>query len=181
MLALKVTQEERNKYLKRLECTIPLVIHPTCYPIEFQLNLVESEINLEYEPKPIQNIELDKKYKIVAGFEKIDLQDFINFDWLMGGSKIPDLFNKRLVDKMQKICPNDFIALPVTLMNLSNKIEPYENKDFYIINALNTIDALDRKKSTIYFSVEKRVYKKDPWQGHHMAFESNINQIIKQI
>lgn len=55
---------------------------------------------------------------------------------------MPDLFNKRLVEKMQKICPNDFIALPVTLINLSNKVEPYENKDFYIVNAVNTLDVL---------------------------------------
>ena len=66
----------------------------------------------------------------------------------------PCLFNKRLVDKMHKLCPNDFIALPVTLINLSDKLEAYENKDFYIINALNTIDAVDREKSFISYAFE---------------------------
>lgn len=181
MTISKVTPEEAKQYLKRFEGTVPLVIYPQSpYPRKCQPTFIESEINLEYGLYQIQNIEPNKQYKIIAGFEKARLEDFVNFDWLMGGGGIPDLFNKRLVDKMQKVCPNDFIALPVTLINLSDKVEPYQNNDFYVVNASNTIDAIDREKSKIHYynaqvvmgRVKKKVYKEDPWQGHLIAFDS---------
>jgi hypothetical protein len=180
----KITKEEINKYLERFEGTMPLTMHvQQSYPMKCRPILIESELNLEYGMATIQNIELGKECKIVGGFEKAELKDFAHFDWLWA-SKMPNLFNKRLVEKMNALCPNDFIALPVILINLSNKVEPYENKDFYIVNALNTIDAIDKDKSGIYTypsgrkSIEKRVYKKDPWQGHLIAFDDSIHEMI---
>lgn len=182
---MRRNKTEMQEYLQRFTGTVPLVIYPyDRYLHKCKPTFVESEIELEYGLNQIQNIQLNKQYKIIAGFKKAKLEDFIHFDWLMGGGGIPDLFNKRLVEKMQNICPNDFIALPVILINLSDKIASYENKDFYVVNALNTIDAIDRKKSVIdiYPSgrerVIKRVYKEDPWQGHLIAFDTSINGMI---
>lgn len=185
MIDSKITQEEISKYLKRYEGTIPLVIYPPkIFPRKCEPTLIESDIELKSGLHQIQDIKSNKEYKILAGFEKSKLKDFINFDWLQGGYRMPDLFNKRLVDKMQNICPNDFIALPVTLINLSDKVETYKNTDFYVVNALNTIDAIDKEKSIIYTystgteRVEKKVYKEDPWQGHFIAFDRSTLGMI---
>jgi hypothetical protein len=181
----KITKEEINKYLERFEGTVPLVTYTQqSYPNKCRTIKVETELNLEYGLSTIQNIQPGREYKIIGGFEKAKLEDFINFDWLTDW-ELPCLFNKRLVDKMNALCPNDFIALPVTLINLSDKVEPYENKDFCIVNALNTIDAVDRKKSFISYAYEgdkgrviNAVYKKDPWQGHLIAFDDSIYKMI---
>ncbi|WP_342257047.1 hypothetical protein [Rickettsia endosymbiont of Aspidapion aeneum] len=182
---MSVPIEKAQKYLQRFEGNKPLVIYPHgFYPSKCNPDLVETDINLRRGLYQIQNIEPNKTYKIIAGFKRAKLEDFIHFDWLYGGDGVPDLFNKRLVEKILQICPNDFIALPVTLINLSAQVEPYENKDFYVVNALNTIDAIDRKKSIIdvYPSgrerVEKRVYKESLWHDHLLVFEINIKGMI---
>lgn len=64
-------------------------------------------------------------------------------------------------------------------------MEPYENKDFYIVNAVNTLDAADREKSTIRYiykghegDIVTMVYKESPWHGHLIAFESSVKRMI---
>lgn len=185
MTSLKITTEEINKYLDRFEGTVPLTMHvQQSYPMRCRPILIESELNLEYGLTTIQGIDPNKEYKILAGFKKAALKEFVHFEWLWA-SMFSNLFNKTLIDKMNEFCPNDFIALPVTLINLSDKVEPYENKDFYIVNALNTIDAVDREKSFIRYSFEgdkgrviNAVYKEDPWQGHLIAFDDSISEMI---
>jgi|APSaa5957512535_1039671.scaffolds.fasta_scaffold283283_1 hypothetical protein len=150
MAVFKITQGEINQYLGRFEGTVPLVIYGRgLVTRKFQLNFVESEIALRSGLYQIQNIESNRHYKIVAGFTRAKLEEFINFDWLKGAGELPMLFNKCLVSKMQQLCPNDFIALPVAIINLSDQIEPYQNNDFYIVNPLNTLDVIDKEKSII--------------------------------
>ncbi|WP_342270287.1 hypothetical protein [Rickettsia endosymbiont of Orchestes rusci] len=180
---MSVPIEKAQKYLQRFEGNKPLVIYPHgFYPSKCNPDLVETDINLRRGLYQIQNIEPNKTYKIIAGFKRAKLEDFIHFDWLYGGDKVPDLFNKRLVEKILQICPNDFIALPVTLINLSAQVEPYENKDFYVVSALNTID---REKSVISYAYEgdkgrvlNRIYKENPWNGHLIAFDDSIYRMI---
>jgi hypothetical protein len=181
----KPTQEEINQYLARFTGTVPLVIYGRgLFTYKFQIHFVESEIDLEYGLYSIKNIDPNKQYKIVAGFNKTKLEDFINHDWINASGKIPMLFNKRLVEKINKICPNDFIALPVTIINITDQVEPYENRDFYIVNAVNTLDVIDDRKSTFGTwtddskKPEKRVYLYNSWNGHLLAFEKNIKKMI---
>jgi hypothetical protein len=177
----KPTQEEINQYLARFKGDVPLVIYGRgLFTYKFQIHFVESEINLRSGLYQIEDIDTNKQYKIVAGFNKTKLEDFINHDWINTSGKIPMLFNKLLVEKINKICPNDFIALPVTIINITDQVEPYENRDFYIINAINTLDAINKEKSVIdeYKRIKKRVYQENPWSGHLIAFESNIKEMI---
>lgn len=60
----------------------------------------------------IKNIDPNKRYKIVAGFNKTKLEEFICHDWINSSGELPMLFNKRLVEKIKKICPNDFKENP---------------------------------------------------------------------
>lgn len=185
MAIFKITQEEINQYMARFEGSVPLVIYPRgLFTYKYQLHFVESEIDLKFGLSQIQDIKPNTHYKIVAGFEKTKLEDFINLDWFGGGGGIPMTFNKRLVNKMRQLCPNDFIALPITIINLSDQVDPYQNNDFYIVNPLNTLDAIDKEKSTTYIyssgtmDIKKRIYKKNPWQGHLIAFDKSIRQMI---
>jgi hypothetical protein len=145
---------------------------------------VESDIDLEYGMCPIQDIDPNKQYKIVAGFNKTKLEEFIDHDWIDDSGKIPMLFNKRLVEKIKAMCSNDFIALPVTIINLTDQVAAYENRDFYIINAINTLDVIDKEKSLFDVwpsgrkSVTKRIYQNNLWNGHLLAFEKNIRRMI---
>ena len=64
---------------------------------------------------PIKDIDSNRQYKIVAGFNKTKLEEFIDHDWINWSGELPSLFNKHLVDKIQSIYPHDFITLPVTI------------------------------------------------------------------
>ena len=185
MAVFTPTQEEINQYLARFEGDIPLVIYPRgLFRPKFQIKLVESEINLRSYLEPIEGIVSNKQYKIVAGFNEIKLEEFIDHDWISRCGKMPSLFNKRLVEKIKKICPDDFMALPVTIINLTDQVESYENKDFYIVNPVYTLDAIDHEKSTFGTWADdskkpkKRAYQDDPWNGHLLAFEKNIKEMI---
>tara|TARA_B110000503_G_scaffold116771_1_gene176169 strand:+ start:13405 stop:14184 length:780 start_codon:yes stop_codon:yes gene_type:complete len=181
MTVFKITPEEINQYLTRFEESLPLVIYPRgSFTYKYQLDFVESDIYLQFGLSQIQDINPDKHYKIISGFTRTKLEDFIHFDTLDASGELPMLFNKRLVSKMNRMCPNDFIALPVTIINLSDQIDKYQNTDFYITNPLNTLDIIDKENSNMdkYQRVEKRVYKENPWQGHLMAFEKNIKKMI---
>jgi len=181
MAVFTPTQEEINQYLARFEGDVPLVISGRgLFTYKYQIHFVESDIDLEYGMCPIENIDLNKQYKIVGGFDKTKLEEFIDHDWIGPSGKMPMLFNKRLVDRIKAMCSQDFIALPVTIINLTDQVEAYENRDFYIINAVNTLDAIDKEKSVIdeYERVKKRVYKDNLWNGHLLAFEKNIKRMI---
>lgn len=185
----KVSSEDVKKYLQRFEGTEPLIC---CGDYRIRtFTFIESDINVRNVSGELQNIDLNKQYKILAAVKKTKLKDFIHFDCLshegedISAEELPDLFNKRVVEKMQKLCPNDFIALPVTLINLSNRGEFYENKDFYIVNPLNTVKAIDEGKSrTIYEHslgkeiMTKRIYKENPWQGHLIAWDNITSTVI---
>lgn len=182
MTIFKITQEEINQYLTRFEGNVPLVIYPRgLFSYKHQLHFIESDIYLQFGLSKIENIEPNKQYKIIVGLKKTKLEDFVHLDWFSGGGGIPMVFNKRLVSKIQQLCPNDFIALPVTIINRSDQVEPYQNNDFYIINPFNTLDAIDKEKSITdeyQGDVEKRIYKENPWNGHLIAFEESIKKII---
>ena len=185
MAVFTPTQEEINQYLARFEGDVPLVIYGRgLFRPKFQIKFVESEINLRSYLEPIEGIVSNKQYKIVAGFNEIKLEEFIDHDWINNSGRMPMLFNKRLVEKIKAMCSNDFIALPVTITNLTDQVAAYENRDFYIINAINTLDVIDDRKSTFDTWVDdskkpkKRVYIDNPWNGHLLAFEKNIRRMI---
>src|SRR5690606_4635918 len=46
-----------------------------------------------------------------------------------------------------ELCPDDIQALPIVIKNLDLKGESFENKSFYLINIVNTIDMLDKTET----------------------------------
>ncbi|PCI36118.1 MAG: hypothetical protein COB50_05130 [Thiotrichales bacterium] len=63
------------------------------------------------------------------------------------------IFNKRAISILEQICPNDFQAFPITVINSpkKKKLEPFENHDYFIINITNTVDAIDKDNSTLEY------------------------------
>ena len=100
MAVFKPTQEEINQYLARFEGDVPLVIYGRgLFTYKFQIHFVESEINLRSGLYQIEDINTNKQYKIVAGFNKTKLEEFIDHDWIDDSGEMPMLFNKRLVKR----------------------------------------------------------------------------------
>ena len=90
MAVFKPTQEEINQYLARFKGNTPLVIYPRgLFRPKFQIKLAESDINLRSSLYPIKDIDANKQYKIVAGFNEIKLEEFIDHDWIDSGVRGP--------------------------------------------------------------------------------------------
>ena len=93
-----------------------------------------------------------------------------------------------MLDTMLQMCPNDFEHFNMTIKNLTNKQPAFENKDFYLINALHTIDALDEKKTEIEYwqngrhlthSIRGRwFFKENPWDGHMIARDRLSGRVV---
>ena len=102
-------------------------------------------------------------------------EEFCKYDFLDSPDGPSFVVHKRVVDKLTEICPEDFQPFNVEIHNLDPEGEQFVNKDFYLINILHRIDAIDREKAIIedwgdnYFYVKKKVFKEDGMQGHMLA------------
>jgi hypothetical protein len=163
-----------DQYLERFGDTKPLELWPTnLCPKRLNPEEVKCEIDL------IRNLSnsfrlkrWDKEYKIIGGFKKkvkreeVEKLNYLHSNFLGLGL----LLHKKIIDKMLELCSDDFQPIPVTLVSQHKQVEPFENKDFYALNVVKCIDALDKNKSTISFSestgyhVRNSIFKEHPWQ-----------------
>ncbi len=81
------------------------------------------------------------------------------------------------MDKFNELCPNDIQALLI-IKNCALASETFENRDFWLINILNIVDAIDQEKSEAYWNeylhsleFKKKMYLKDIncLKGHLLA------------
>lgn len=59
---------------------------------------------------------------------------------------------------MLKLCSDDFQPIPVTLVSLHKEVEQFENKDFYTLNVVKCIQAIDESQSIIEWSMNGIAY-----------------------
>ncbi len=59
---------------------------------------------------------------------------------------VAPIVNQRTIDILSIICPDDFQAFPVIIINHS-KIASYENHDYFLINITHDVDSVDRETS----------------------------------
>lgn len=114
----------------------------------------------------------NNRHALVAGFKGKVLERHLKHKqliWLI--DSMTPLLHKDVVAKMHAICPDDFEAVPVKLVSLHKYVEPFENNDFYFINVLRCIAAMDLDLSDYEFDkygtpkfFKTFVYKDDPWQ-----------------
>lgn len=174
-----------NTNLKNFNTTRPLQLFPTGYDnsklYAYYLSSFD-RMELWLNPKKLESLP-ELVFKIEA-LPKI----FTKKDELPVSQSMGDLYHKRIVEKMQQICPDDFQALPVKLINNEKSKEAFENHDYYMLNILHKIDALDMERSVIEhwqrangqmtYSVHKPCFKDDKWEGHLIARAKNLGRIL---
>ncbi|MFK7973766.1 MAG: hypothetical protein AB8B66_02740 [Rickettsiaceae bacterium] len=164
--------------MQRFEGTKPLKLWTTeYYPKKFMVEAANwytdiSEYDIGSSAYIIQKI--DREYNIIVGYKgkatKEQLQELPYLECSVAINCPGYLLHKKVIDIMQRICPEDFEALPVTIINQRKNSQDFEIKDFYALNFLKCIDAIDRQNSIIQWSentvayVRKLRYKENPWQ-----------------
>jgi hypothetical protein len=165
-------------YQKRFTGTRPLKLWTTeYYPRKWEVEPAKWDTDISpYDIGSSAYIirKLDQEYKIIAGYKgkatKEEIQDVPYLECSVAINSPRYLLHKSVIDIMQQICPEDFEAIPVTIVNERKNSEYFEIKDFYAINLLKCIDAIDRKTSTIQWSsnnvahLSRLSYKANPWQ-----------------
>ena len=161
--------------------------------IEYCSSGYAKKYELKYRTfKPLENfnirVALDGKYinsmpTVVFGITARP-EEFTKYDFLMGWDTSAFIVHGRVVEVFSEMCPEDFQAFNVEIHNFDPKGEQFVNKEFYLINVLHRIRAIDEEKSEIDYSengvayVDKKVFKEDGMQGHLLARDDLTGQII---
>lgn len=132
----------------------PLIVYPNSYypdKLYIKYNKFETPKAFSlYDALEGKPIELENR-KIVFGI-KAKEEEMVKYDFLDcpdGGSAL--VVHSRVLEKLNKLCPKDFQALPIIIKNFDpNAEEKFENKDFWLINVLSKRRIFDEK--CIYYS-----------------------------
>lgn len=146
------------------------------YPDKYMLQYHEFEEPKEFNLwDTMEGIRLEEKpYKIVFGI-KAKPEEFLKYDFLWCPDGPAFVAHRRAIEKLTEMCPDDFQAFPIEIKNLDSKDTPFINKDYYIINILNLVDAIDKEKSDIRYSkngvpyIDKVILKENGIDGHLLA------------
>ena len=130
---------------------------------------------LDYQPELLFNIETAPR-----NFTKLNMLSI-----KQGGDC---LLHKRVVKKMLELCPNDIQALPTKIINHESMSEQIENHDYYLLNILHEIDAIDEERSVIEHwqlesgkmtsSVRKKRFHNDRWNDHLIVRDCRTGRIL---
>ncbi len=147
----------------------PLLKYPnSSYPDRLELEYNEFE-----EPKEFDLYEAIRGNKIELGDRKIIFgvkakeEELTKYDFLDSPASTL-VVHQKVLDRLNELCPDDIQALPTTIKNCALASDPFENKDFWLINILNIVDAIDQEKSEAYWNeylhslkFKKKMYLKD--------------------
>lgn len=176
----KYTKKEKQKF----KGTKPLIESTPFYPDKFTIQYHEFEEPKEFdlwdaiEGNPIK---LGDR-KIVFGIEATE-EEFIQYDFLWCPDGPAFVVHKRVLDKLNELCPNDIQSLPMVIKNLNPKGSQFENKDFWLINILNNIDAQDKDKAIIenwgdnLLMVKKKAFKEN-CMGSHLIIRDDLSTCV---
>lgn len=106
---------------------------------------------------------------------RIPEERLLKWDALPNSVLLP-LVNKRCLAVLQDLCPGDFQYFPAVIRNENNKIEPFENHDYVLVNVAVNVpgvnEALEPIKLNEYGNIGnlKEVTLDDAFmEGHHLA------------
>ena len=108
---------------------------------------------------------------------------FQEFDILPNNIGSP-IINQRTIKILSQICPDDFQAFPVTIIN-KPKIIDYENHEYFLINITQEVDSIDREKSYLKFwedgkrirDIRKLFFKPGCMGAIHLAREQYFHPL----
>lgn len=88
-----------------------------------------------------------KKYDLVFASE-VRPEVFTKFDCLPNNATgMPPLVNQKVLDILNKFCPDDIQAFPATIIPELGAKHAFENHDYWVINIAKLVDAIDEKKT----------------------------------
>jgi hypothetical protein len=130
---------------------------PDSYPERCDLyyNKFEEPKQFDVYKTIIANKLPEKNYNIVFGV-KASPDELESFDFLWCHEGPAFVVHKRVVHKLNDLCPNDIQVLPVTIKNLDQTAPKFVNKSFYLINILKLADIYD--KSYIIFKPGRKPF-----------------------
>ncbi|CAM81066.1 hypothetical protein OTBS_1971 [Orientia tsutsugamushi str. Boryong] len=74
----------------------------------------------------------EKEYNFIYGTNALQ-ESLIKYDFLSQvDGRARFLVHRRVLDKLQEMCPDDFQAFPATIKNIKKKNPDFENHDYYI-------------------------------------------------
>ncbi|MEY3197440.1 MAG: hypothetical protein RLZZ59_811 [Pseudomonadota bacterium] len=142
----KYTKEEKKKF----DGDKPLIESTPYYPDRFMIQYHEFEEPKEFDLwDAIQGEWIDLKgSEIVFGIAASE-EEFTQYDFLWCPDGPAFVVHDRVLKKLYELCPGDIQALPMVIKNLDPDGVQFQNKDFWLINILNVVDAQDRVKAII--------------------------------
>jgi hypothetical protein len=100
----------------------------------------------------------------------VSLGDLLKYDFL---SNTRCIVSQRILDLLNKHCPNDFQAFPVKIVSdIEAKIEPYECDGYHLINITRIIDCVDCEQSEFTYN--------RTWKGllRRKSEMKNVNKLV---
>jgi hypothetical protein len=123
----------------------------------------------------------DKNYNIEFSTNAMpqDL-DKLEFLWCLTGPAF--VVHKRVVDKLNELCPNDIQVFPVTIKNFDESAPKFVNKNYYLINILKLVDVFDKSylitEGRIMPKLSKQVFNDNCMQGALLARDNIFHSCI---
>lgn len=119
-----------------------------------------------YRGMPGERME-DKEYNFIYGTNALQ-ESLIKYDFLSQvDGRARFLVHKRVLDKLQEMCPDDFQAFPATIKNIKKKNPDFENHDYYVLHVIPLIDAIDKDKTMV------KVIHEERWDIKNLIFKEN--------
>lgn len=176
-----------EKYIQRFEGTRPLILDSIgTYPLKFEPQPLEAEIDLFRNlSSPILLKKFEKQYRFVAGFtSKVTLEEIENLDYIAPNfAGVDILLHKRVIDIMQKICPDDFEPIQFTLISLNKHVQTFETKNFYAINVLKCVNFFDETRynmtlrEALHSALILNGYPNNPWSDGIRLFYNHNDKL----
>ena len=102
------------------------------------------------------------------------------------------IVNKKTLELLMGFCPKDFQAVPVCIKNHpeAKKLKPYCNKDYFLINPLHEVMAINEQQSKLKYSTSKLlpykaiigidalVFNLDSMGDKHIALDATLPMVM---
>lgn len=123
----------------------------------------------------------EKTYSIIFGINASN-EDFTQYKFLETYDGPGLIVHQDVLEVLQKECPNDFQAFQIEIKNLDNNIKSFTNKDYFILNVINEIKAIDYQNSVIQkgstLLIKRLSILAECMNGHHLAIEADFHPIL---
>lgn len=96
-----------------------------------------------------------KDYDLIYSYKHSE-ERLKQFDYLANTGQAP-LVNQKVLDILNRLCPDDIQAFPVTIIPEKGSNHTFENQDYFLINITKLVDAIDLEKSEVDFFKEEGV------------------------